>query len=322
MKVCILGSGAYGIALASRFLVNGNQVVCYSNDESEINELLINRATDKLKGYSIPSDIEFTRHLSYAINGAVLIVIAVPAKVVSSITLEIRDYITKDMHILIASKGIIGDSCLFISDVVMENLNTNNVAVISGPSFAIDVVNGKEIGLTLASVSSSTRELVNKLLVSDKLKLENITDLIGIQVCGAVKNTMAVMCGILGGMGVSESTRALFLTEALNDIKDLIVLLNGDKDTILSYSGFGDFLMTCISFNSRNYTYGKMIGEGKSDEANNYLMANTVEGVYTLGSIRELIKRKDISMPIIDLLSDVISGKVDKECILEFLIKK
>ena len=133
---------------------------------------------------------------------------------------------------------------------------------------------------------------------------------------------MAIVSGMLGGMGVTDSTRALFLTEALNDIKELIDALGGNKNTILSYAGFGDILMTCTSLNSRNYNYGKMIGEGKLEEANIYANNTTVEGLYTLRSIKELIRRENVKMPIIDLVSDIISGNKDKTSILEFLIKK
>ena len=322
MKICILGSGAYGLALASRFIKNNNEVVCYSNNQNEIDELVSTRISDKLPSYNIDERIEFTTDIKRAVSNSNLVVIAVPAKFASSVTKELSNYLTKDMHILIATKGIENDTCLFLNDVVEKNLNTNKIAVISGPTFAVDIVKDVPIGLTLATLNSSTKELVKKLLVSDITKLRDTADLIGVEVCGAIKNVMAIVSGMLGGMGVTDSTRALFLTEALNDIKELIDALGGNKNTILSYAGFGDILMTCTSLNSRNYNYAKMIGEGKLEEANIYANNTTVEGLYTLRSIKELIRRENVKMPIIDLVSDIISGNKDKTSILEFLIKK
>mgnify|MGYP000009450723 FL=1 len=322
MKICILGSGAYGLALASRFIKNNNEVVCYSNNQNEIDGLVSTRISDKLPSYNIDERIEFTTDIKRAVSNSNLVVIAVPAKFASSVTKELSNYLTKDMHILIATKGIENDTCLFLNDVVEKNLNTNKIAVISGPTFAVDIVKDVPIGFTLATLNSSTKELVKKLLVSDITKLRDTADLIGVEVCGSIKNVMAIVSGMLGGMGVTDSTRALFLTEALNDIKELIDALGGNKNTILSYAGFGDILMTCTSLNSRNYNYGKMIGEGKLEEANIYANNTTVEGLYTLRSIKELIRRENVKMPIIDLVSDIISGNKDKTTILEFLIKK
>ena len=193
MKICILGSGAYGIALASRFIKNNNEVVCYSNNQNEIDGLVSTRISDKLPSYNIDKRIEFTTDIKRAVSNSNLVVIAVPAKFASSVTKELSNYLTKDMHILIATKGIENDTCLFLNDVVEKNLNTNKIAVISGPTFAVDIVKDVPIGFTLATLNSSTKELVKKLLVSDITKLRDTADLIGVEVCGSIKNVMAIV---------------------------------------------------------------------------------------------------------------------------------
>ena len=134
---------------------------------------------------------------------------------------------------------------------------------------------------------------------------------------------MAIASGILEGMGVTDSTRALFLTESLNDIKELIHALGGKKSTILSFAGFGDILMTCTSKTSRNFSFGYLIGKGATqEEVDKYLETTTVEGMYTLKSIHKLVRRKKVKMPIINLIHDIILGKKDKEEMLKFLIEK
>ena len=322
MKICILGSGAYGIALGSRFIKNNNQVVCYSNNIDEINSLNSSRVSDKLNNYVVPECILFSSNLEESVIDSDLIVFALPAKSISSVCELLKEYVRIDTHYLIATKGIINDGCLLISEVVKNILNTNNVSVISGPTFAVDIVCDAHISFSLGSKSFKTKDIVYNALKNNITKIECLTDVDGIEVCGAIKNVMAIISGILGGIGVTDSTKSFFLTEALHDIKDLIVALNGSEETILSYAGVGDTIMTCTSKNSRNYTYGELIGKGKMKEASEYKDNTTVEGLYTLNSVKKIIADKNINMPIIDVLCDIIDERVDRLNILDFLINK
>lgn len=322
MKICILGCGAYGLALASIFNKNKQNVVMWTFSKDE--EILLNdkRESDKLLGYKIPNEIKITSSIKRAIKNSNLVVIAVPAFAVDSVASMIGNLVTKDMHILLATKGIENDTCDFLTDVLERYITSNKIAVISGPTFAKDIVLGVPIGLSLATTNVRTKNFIKKVMESDTTKLRDTQDVIGVQICGAIKNVMAIASGMLEGMNVTDSTKALFLTESLNDIKELIDALGGNKKTILSFSGFGDILMTCTSSNSRNFTYGKLIGEDKLEEATNYSKNTTVEGLYTLRSIKELIKREHVKMPIVDLISDIIIGKKSKEDMLKFLIEK
>lgn len=322
MKICILGCGAYGLALASIFNKNKQNVVMWTFSKDE--EILLNdkRESDKLLGYKIPNEIKITSSIKRAIKNSNLIVIAVPAFAVDSVASMIGNLVAKDMHILLATKGIENDTCDFLTDVLERYITSNKIAVISGPTFAKDIVLGVPIGLSLATTNVRTKNFIKKVMESDTTKLRDTQDVIGVQICGAIKNVMAIASGMLEGMNVTDSTKALFLTESLNDIKELIDALGGNKKTILSFSGFGDILMTCTSSNSRNFTYGKLIGEDKLKEATNYSKNTTVEGLYTLRSIKELIKREHVKMPIVDLISDIIIGKKSKEDMLKFLIEK
>ena len=322
MKICILGCGAYGLALASIFNKNKHNVVMWTYSKDEEISLIDKRESDKLLGYKIPNDIKITSSIKRAIKNSNLVVIAVPAFAVDSVASMISNLVTKDMHILLATKGIENDTCDFLTDVLERYITSNKIAVISGPTFAKDIVLGVPIGLSLATTNVRTRNFIKKVMESDTTKLRDTQDVIGVQICGAIKNVMAIASGMLEGMDVTDSTKALFLTESLNDIKELIDALGGNKKTILSFSGFGDILMTCTSSNSRNFTYGKLIGEDKLEEATNYSKNTTVEGLYTLRSIKELIKREHVKMPIVDLISDIIIGKKSKEDMLKFLIEK
>lgn len=322
MNVAILGCGAYGLALSSILNKNKIETTMWTFSEDEKNELIKNRKSNKLKGYIISEDIEITNDLEYTIKGKDLIVIAVPAFAFEDTVKNMSKYILKKQHILIATKGIQQNTCLFLNDVLSKYLN-NNYAVISGPTFAVDMINDVPIGFSLATKSKSTEMIIRKCFENNNTKFRRSKDIIGIEICGSIKNVMAIASGILEGMNITDSTRALFLTESMNDIKELISALGGKKKTILSFAGFGDILMTCTSRNSRNFSFGYLIGKGASqNEIDEYLENTTVEGMYTLKSIHKLVKKRNVKMPIINLIYDIIIGKKDKEEILLFLIKK
>ena len=323
MKVTIIGAGAYSLGLSFMFYENTKDITIYSKVEEEIEILKQERKNDKyLKNVKIYEDISLTTNLKEALENCDLLVIGVATKYIESICKEINKYY-KSQHILIASKGIDQHSLLFVSSIVKSIIKTNKIAVISGPTFAIDLANKEICGLALASENKETSNLTKMLLENKYLKLRETTDILGVELCGAIKNVLALASGILEGLHVSESTKAMFLTESLHDVKYLIKKLGGDGNTIMSYAGFGDFLLTCTSTNSRNFSFGKLIGENKTEEEiNTYLSQTTVEGFYTLKSLSSLLKKEAIELPIINLIYNIIVEKEDPKNLLEFLIKK
>ena len=225
--------------------------------------------------------------------------------------------------ICIATKGIEQDTHLFVYDVVKNILNTEKIAVISGPSFAIDIANNYPVGLTLACQDKETIDIIAKALTNNHFKLRKSYDIIGTELCGSVKNIIAIAAGILKGLNMPESTSAMLITESLHDIKALIKGLGGDGSTVLSYAGFGDLLLTATSPKSRNYSFGYLIGSKASkEEINNYIKNTTIEGLYTLKSISELVKNKDVDIPIINLMEQIIYQNKNPEELINFLIQK
>lgn len=324
MKVTILGSGAYGIALALMFNENKCDITIWERFESVTNDLLKYRENKRvLPGVKIPENIRITSDLEDSLIGSDLIVIAIPAGFVDEVSVRIKDMITKEQHICIASKGIEQDTCLFVDDVVRRNIKTKKIGVISGPSFAVDMANYVPIGLTVASKSKGTIKLIKKGLENKTLKLRETTDVVGTEICGSIKNVIAIASGMLSGMNMPESTQAMFITESLHDIKELIKALDGDGKTVLSFAGFGDLLLTCTSTKSRNFRFGKMIGEKKpKKEIEEFINSTTIEGLYTLKSIHKLIKNKKVDIPIVDLVYDIVFNNEDPEELKKFLIKK
>ena len=309
MKIGILGAGAYGMAMASVFDNNGHKIKIWSNSEEEVNLLLTNHKSNKID-YIIPDDFVITTDMKLVVMDADIIVIAVPSEFVRNVCKELNKYFKEEQIICIASKGIENNSCLFMDDVVSQYIKTDNIAVISGGTFAEDMVKEVPVGLTLATKSKLAGDIILKAMENDYVKIQITDDIIGTEICGSIKNVFAIAAGMLEGMKYPESTKSLFMTEVIKDIKFLIKSLGGKEETILSFAGIGDILLTCSSSKSRNYTLGKMIGEERErQEIKKYIDSSTIEGLYTLNSIKKLLNDKEIEMPIIDLISDIIMGK-------------
>ena len=324
MKISLIGTGAYGLALSLMFRKNKCNIKMWTKFEEEKKLLDTTRENVQvLPNVKIPRDISFTTNMKEAVSGADLIVIAVPAAFVDSVSSELKYCIKSNQHICIASKGIEQGTCSFVYDILTRYISSDNIAVISGPSFAIDIANDCPIGITLATSNKKTEELIVHTLQNDSLKLRTTDDIVGVELCGSIKNVIAIAAGILDGMGLPESTQAMFITESLNDIKALIEALGGKCDTILSFAGFGDLLLTATSQKSRNFQLGYLIGSKTAkSEIDDYVNNTTIEGLYTLKSIYKLLRDKRVDMPIIDLIYDIIYKDRDIGDLVKFLIEK
>ena len=321
MKVTILGTGAYGLALSKILVENKNEVVMWTTFDEEKKELLETKKSSKLKGFKLDDNVIITTDLKGSIRNSKLIVIAIPTAFVTDVCKKLKKCIKNNQYICIASKGIEQETCLFIHDMVKKQIKTKNIGAISGPSFAVDLVKSVPVGLAVASKSKRTLNIIREAFCNDHFKLYPTTDIIGIEVCGAVKNIIAIASGMIDGMGYPISTQALLITQSLHDIKALIYALGGEKNTILSFAGFGDILLTCTSEKSRNYTFGKLIGSNlPKEQIEEYKNNITVEGLYTLKSIYKLISNKKIDIPTINIIYDIVfkEEKIDK--LIEYLM--
>lgn len=324
MKIALIGTGVYGMAMALMINKNEQNIIMWTESEERYQKYLKDKCIkDIIKDIEAPQNIKLTHSYEEAAQDAQIIFIMSTASFVGSICQEIKPYITKDTIICIASKGIENNSCSFLSDIAYEILKNKNIAIISGPSFAIDMANNNPVGLSIASHSKKAIKGIKNVLESDTIKLRETNDLIGVQICGSIKNVIAIAAGILNGLNYPESTQSFLITESLNDIKNLISALGGNQQTINSFAGVGDLLLTCTSTKSRNFSFGKFIGQGANkQEKETYLKENTVEGYYTLKSIYQLIKKKKIKMPIVDLMYKIIIHDENPQELINFLINK
>lgn len=325
MKISVIGTGAYGLALALMLAKKeDNKIVMWSESSNVVKEFNDTKRLDSvLKGIDIPTNIRISNAYEEVLSNTDLIFITCAAKYVSGICTNIKSYYQKNIPICIASKGIEESSHMFLSNVVKNTLKTNKVVNISGPTFAIDLARNEPSALAIAGTDKKSLKTVKNALENDTLKLRESSDQIGIQICGSIKNIIAIAAGILKGLGYTESTQAFLINESIHDIKYLLKALGGKSKTILSFAGIGDLLLTCSSTKSRNFSFGYVIGSTKDKEkVKKYLSENTVEGYNTLESMYQLIKSKSIKIPIIDLIYDIVMNGVDPSELAKFLITK
>lgn len=322
MKTVILGAGAYGLALALSCYRNHHEVTIWTKIKSEKEELITYHENKKaLPNVFIPEDITVTTDLS-RLKNANIIIVAIPISFLKTTLLEIKEYVTDSMHFCIATKGIENDTCMLAHQILESIVKTNHISILSGPTFAIDLANLAPSGLTLAAKDKEEYEIISKCLENNTTMLEYSTDLKGTALCGSIKNIYAIISGLLEGMKQTETTKALFYQKAAIELAYLIETLGGKKETAYSLAGIGDLILTCTSNKSRNFTLGYYLATKSKEEINTYIKETTVEGYHTLLSIHKLCTQKEIILPLVNTIYDIIINQANKEKLLTILTSK
>lgn len=308
MKISILGLGAYGIALAKALYLNDNKISMYTKFQDEADVVLLKRENKGLlPGVKIPKDILITTDMEVCVKDSHIVIIAVPINAVREVSKELCKYINDSQIICIVSKGIENGTNKLMSQVVFEETGSTNICMLSGPSFAKDLVEDTEVGLVIASENESASISVKVSMENEKIAINTTKDIIGVEVAAAIKNVFAIFMGYVQGMNKNDSTRAAILTCIINDFRLIIEVLGGKENTIFSYAAIGDMLLTCMSDKSRNFTFGKYIAQGLNvSEVMEKMTVKTVEGLYTLDSLVKLLEEKQIDIKSINLLYNVL----------------
>ncbi len=318
MKIGILGTGAYGIALALAFLEKKNSVCLWTKFEKEANMLRQKRENRQtLPGVFLPQEISVTTSLEKVCQDTDILVIAIPAEFVCLVSKEMQPFL-KNQIILLASKGMEQETCLFLHEVLAKHHDTSRLCVMAGGTFAKDIVKKVPIGLTLASKNEKAIEMVRLALENESFHFQITDDISGVELCSSIKNVIALAAGILEGLGASESTKSMFLTKSFQDIRALLTIFGCDSETIFSFAGIGDFILTCTNHTSRNFSFGKIFVTGTSEEIEAYQASHTIEGLYTLKTFHQLLGKRKISIEIIELLYQILYQQEDAKKLLSF----
>lgn len=323
MKISVIGLGIYSLALTKMLAKKDNEIIMWTESNERFEEWKKTKKLKSIADTTVPKNVKVSTDMKEVLDNTDLIYIITASRFVDSICGKMKPYYHASTPICIASKGIEESQEELLSNIVMRELKTRHIAVISGPTFAIDIINNEPIALAIGSHSSKARKFVMKTLSNESLKLRPTKDMIGIQLCGSVKNVIAIASGILNGLGYSNSTQAFLINESLHDIKDIIYYLGGKPKTILSFAGVGDLMLTCTSTKSRNFSFGYVIGSTKdSKKINEFLLNNTVEGYHTLDTLYKLLNKKNINIELINIIYDIVYNAEDPNTLASFLITK
>lgn len=309
MNITILGSGVFGMAIAGVFCENGCNVKIWNKFDNGF---------DKLS--SELDNVHFYTGISKCIDSNTLIVIAIPIEYMEDIVMILKD-VYSNQSILIVSKGIDAKTGLFASQIVNKYIKAKDIGVIAGGTFAIDMKNKSIMGLTLATNSIRIKNYVSKYLKNEYLNIQYSNDLIGVQICGAIKNIMAIGYGIFDGANMPDSSRFLFLTHAIYEMRSIINDLNGNDDTIMSYAGIDDIMMTCTSSKSRNYSLGKLIGISCDKDISEYIENNTVEGMTSALGFKRLVGKNIVKYKLCYIIYNILYNNYDYKKIFDCLKK-
>lgn len=296
MKVSVLGSGGWGIALAMAANRNSHKTVLWSLFEEEISTLKEKRESEKLlKGVKIPEEILLTSDINDA-DDSDIVIIAVPSVAVRSIAKKIKEI--KNVKIVVnVAKGLEDGSFKRLSQVILEEVDLPLV-VLSGPSHAEEVARCVPTSLVAASNDINAAETVIDVFSSESIRIYNNSDIVGVELGGALKNVIAVAAGFCDGLGLGDNTKAALITRGLTEMARLGVMLGARENTFAGLTGLGDLIVTCTSKHSRNHRFGEMVGKGTPIQTA-LKEVGTVEGYYATKLAYFLAQKVGAEMPII-----------------------
>ncbi len=301
MNVTILGAGSWGTTLAIILNQNQHQVTCWSFDKKDVESINASAENKKfLPGIILPKEIKFTNDLVDSMNGAEVVVVAVPSHAVRSVVKALDPDKNQDLIWVNVAKGIENNTLLRVSEVIAEagNISPHKIAVLFGPTHAEEVSRKIPSAIVSASIDRGTATLVQDLFMTDYLRVYANLDITGVELGGALKNIIAVAAGICDGAGFGDNTKAALITRGLAEINRIGVKLGANPDTFAGLSGMGDLIVTCTSQHSRNRYVGEQIGKGRKLQVVLEEMVMVAEGVKTTASAHELSLREKIEMPI------------------------
>ena len=298
MKIAVLGSGGWGTALAMLLAENGHTVTLWSYLEEESRRLQQTRENPLLPGVTLPESLSYTWDLS-CVRGCGVVVMATPSFGVRSTAEGIRGMLTPETILVSVSKGIEKGSSLRMTEIIRQATgDLCPVVALSGPSHAEEVGRGLPTGCVAASVSQAAALTVQDAFMNDRFRVYTSPDIVGVELSGALKNVVALACGICDGMGYQDNTKALLMTRAMVELCHLGERLGGDRQTFGGLAGMGDLIVTCTSMHSRNRRAGILLGQGKSVEQTLAETGGVVEGYYAAASMHQLAEKTGVEMPI------------------------
>lgn len=322
MDITVLGSGGWGTALALHLCDNGHTVTLWSHDPAKAEQMQSSRYNPLLPQRTLDDRLFVTADTSCVAESA-LVVFASPSFAVRNTARAAAPYLKTGTILVSVSKGIEKGSHLRMSELIREEIGEKcPVAVLSGPSHAEEVAMGLPTGCVAACADRSVAEQVQDVFMSSRFRVYTSPDITGVEICGAMKNVIALCCGISDGMGYEDNTKALLMTRAMNEMARLGEALGGTTLTFAGLAGMGDLIVTCTSMHSRNRRAGILIGQGRGVREAMDEIGAVVEGYYAAESARELGQRLGVEMPICEAVYRVLYCGADPRTMVNALMTR
>ncbi|MDY6942291.1 MAG: NAD(P)H-dependent glycerol-3-phosphate dehydrogenase [Pseudomonadota bacterium] len=305
--IAVLGAGSWGTALSIHLARRGREVRLWGHHRDHIRQLSQDRENRKyLPSYAFPNDLNPVENLEQAIDGCREILIVVPSHAFRAQLERLQPIWPEQGRLIWATKGFEPGTGTLLSDIAQSVLGDIPMAVISGPTFAAEVAGGYPAALTVASRDPDYAMAVATTLHDGRFRAYTSTDIIGVQVGGAVKNIMAIATGASDGLGFGANTRAALITRGLAEIMRFGLRLGGRQETFIGLAGVGDLVLTCTDDQSRNRRMGLALAEGLSIEAASQRIGQVVEGVKATQAVWHRARELTVDMPITEQLYRVL----------------
>ncbi len=321
MKVTVLGAGSWGVALGMLLDTNGHSVKIWSLLEDEVAMLQEHHEHLKnLPGIKLNEKIQITGDIEEAITDAEMIIFAVPSRFVRG-TAKLAKAYTNDRQIIVnVGKGLEDETLYTLEQVLEDELPNNKVAVLSGPSHAEEVARNIPTSVVVASKDEGVAKAIQEVFMNQTFRVYGSTDVVGVEMGGALKNVIALAAGISDGLKFGDNTKAALLTRGMAEISRLGLAMGGEIKTFNGLSGMGDLIVTCTSMHSRNRKAGILIGEGLTLAEAQDKVQMVVEGVYAAKAALDLAHKFEIEMPIIEQVNAVLfMNKDPREAVVDLM---
>ena len=318
----VLGAGAWGTALAATAARAGRQVIIQAH-EAEVADAINRDHVNPLYLPDVMLDpaIRATTDPVEAVAADAVLAV-VPAQHMRSVLRQTAQFWRRGVPAIICAKGVEHGTCALMSEVVEATLPQAIVAVLSGPSFAIEVAREMPTAVTLACADAAARDVLPQALGTTGFRIYSSDDVIGAELGGAVKNVLAIACGIVAGRGMGDNARAALITRGLAEMARLAAAMGARPETLTGLSGVGDLVLTCSALQSRNFSLGAALGRG--ERLTDVLSARTsvAEGVYSAAAVTEMARREGVVMPICFAVDSVLNEGADLDAAIAGLLAR
>lgn len=320
-KTAVIGAGSWGTALAKVLHTNGNQVTMWSVVESEIAMLKEKHEhVEKLPGVKLPEDMSFTTDLKEAVEGKEYLILAVPSVYTRSTAKSMAPFVSPGQIVVCVAKGIEEDTLKTLSEIVEEEIETAEVAVMCGPSHAEEVGVGLPTTVVAGAAKRAVAEAVQDIFMNEVFRVYTSPDVLGMELGGSLKNVIALAAGMADGLGYGDNTKAALITRGISEMGRLAIKMGAKYETLSGLTGIGDLIVTCESKHSRNRKAGMLMGQGYTMKQAMDEVKMVVEGVYSAKAAIALAKKYDVDMPIIEAVNKVLfEDKPAKEAVSELM---